>query len=88
MINQRSGSSCHFQGVNCEMPGMSPGFKPVYMLCVDRDGKVVGERVEIDRGRCDPDSYPAFVRNELCSIRNHVGTVAHSFPERLQVDKN
>jgi hypothetical protein len=58
------------------------------MLCVDRDGKVMGEGVEIDRGRRDPDSYPAFVRNKLRSIRNQMGTVAHSFTEGLQVDKN
>jgi hypothetical protein len=67
---------------------MGPGFKPVDMLCVDRDGKVMGERVEIDRGRCDSDSYPAFMCNELRSIRNQMSTVAHPFPERLQVDKN
>jgi hypothetical protein len=62
---------------------MSTGFKAVNMLCIHRDSEVVTERVKIHIGRRNPDSYPAFVRNELCSIRDHMSAVAHSFFERL-----
>jgi hypothetical protein len=62
---------------------MSAGFKAVNMLCIYRDSEVVTERVEIHKGRRNPDSYPAFMRHELCSIRYHMAAVAHSFFERL-----
>jgi hypothetical protein len=65
------------------MPGVSAGFKTVNVLCVYRDGEVVTERVKIHIGWRNRDSYPAFVRYELCSIRDHMAAIAHSLFERL-----
>ena len=69
-------------------PVLGAGLGPVHVLCVDRDRKVVAERVDVDVPGRDADYDTALACDQLCGSGDLVGTVAHALPVRLEIHQD